>query len=128
MGEEEKVGFRLLDLDDEEAGIYAYAVDEGHMSQEDVAPLWSRFDEAKAGGRKLRIYSEYHGIPSFEGGMVLDKLKRMGTILSTIERMAIVGDKGWMALYQKVVNPITPMEIRHFTFAQKDEAAAWIRG
>ena len=127
MSEVKESAFHLLDIDDAEAGILAYAIGKGEMSAEDVAPIWKRFDDAKASGRKVRIYCEYEAAPSFTGRMVFDKIKRLGTIFSTLERMAIVGDKSWMAIYEKVVDPITKADIRHFTTDQREQAIAWVR-
>lgn len=126
MSEEHESAFRLLEIDDPEAGVLAYAIEEGRIEAEDLAPLWSRFDEAKAKGKKVRVLCEYHAIPSVSSGMVMDKLKRLGTILTTIERIAVVGDQGWLSLYQKLVDPITKVEIRHFKMEERGDAAAWV--
>jgi len=127
MNQVENSAFRILDFDDAEAGILAYRIAEGQMSEEDAAPIWKRFEDAKARGTKVRIYCEYEAAPSVTARMVFDKIKRLGTILSTLERMAIVGDKGWMAIYEKIVDPITKADIRHFANEQRDEALDWIR-
>ncbi|MGF1466009.1 MAG: STAS/SEC14 domain-containing protein [Sandaracinaceae bacterium] len=128
MSDDHPKGLRLLEgIDDEEEGILAYAIEAGTLTDEEVAPIWTRFDDAKAAGRTIRILSEVSAIPSVEGKMVIDKLKRIGTILSTVERMAIVGDQGWIDLYTRVIDPITKPKIRHFTTSERDDAIAWIR-
>ena len=128
MTQHQTSALQLLDFDDAEAGILAYALDEGKLTEEDTAPIWQRFDDAKKSGKKVRVYCEYHAAPTPTGGMIFEKMKRLGTIFSTLERMAIVGDKAWMAIYEKVVNPLTKPDIRHFTTDQRDEAIAWVRG
>jgi hypothetical protein len=120
-------GIRFLDIDDEAAGILAYAVDGGEITEEDVAPVWARFEDAKANDKKIRIYAEMSAIPSTSGGVIVEKLKHLGSIMSTLERMAIVGDAGWMGIYAKLVNPVTKPDIRHFTTEQRDAAVAWIQ-
>jgi hypothetical protein len=120
-------GIRFLDIDDEVAGILAYAVDGGEITEDDAAPIWTRFEDAKASDKKIRIYAEMSAIPSATGGMIVEKFKHLGSIMSTLERMAIVGDAGWMGLYAKIVNPVTKPDIRHFTTDQRDEAIAWIQ-
>jgi hypothetical protein len=120
-------GIRFLDIDDEAAGILAYAVDGGEITEADVAPVWARFEDAKANDKKIRIYAEMSAIPSTSGGVIVEKLKHLGSIMSTLERMAIVGDAGWMGIYAKLVNPVTKPDIRHFTTEQRDEAVAWIQ-
>jgi hypothetical protein len=123
---ETKTGMRLLDIDDPASGILAYAVDGGGITEAQADPIWRRFDEAKEAGTKIRVYAEMAGFPSVEGGVILDKLKRLWTIMSTIERMAVVGDAGWLGIYAKLVDPITKPDIKHFTSDQKDDALAWL--
>ena len=128
MSDESLQGMVLLEADDPANGILAYAVDGGDLSDEQLSSIWKRFDDAGAAGTKIRIYAEMHAIPSVQGGVIMDKLKRLGTIMKVTERMAIVGDQGWLDLYTKIVDPITKPDIKHFTTDQKDEALAWVRG
>ena len=120
--------FRLLDIDDPAGGLLAYAIDQGDLEDGVLDGVWKRFDDAAANGSKIRIYAEMDGMPSVNASMVLDKLKRLGTIMSTVERMAIVGDAGWLDLYAKIIDPITKPDIKHFTTDQREEALTWVRG
>lgn len=123
-----KQGFRLLDFDDPHGGLTAYALNGGEVADEELRPLWGRFDEAAARGTKLRIYAEMHALPKFGRGLIVEKLKRFSTIMSTIDRMAIVGDEEWLALFAKTIDPILEAHIRHFPMADKDAALAWLGG
>jgi len=127
MNDTEKYGLRFLDFDDEAAGILAYSADGGEISETDAAPIWQRFEKAQAAGTKIRIYAEMSAIPSVSGGLIFEKLKHLGSILSSLERMAVVGDAGWMGIYAKIVDPITKFDVKHFTLEQRDEAIAWVR-
>ena len=127
MNNEATTGMRFLDIDDAAAGILAYAVDGGEITEADVAPVWARFDEAKAKAQKIRIYAEMSAMPSTRGAVIVQKFKHLGSIMSTLERMAIVGDAGWIEIYARIVDPITKFDIKHFTMEQRDEAIAWIR-
>ena len=127
MSEDSTFGLRMLDFDDAAAGILAYAVGEGRITEDDADPIWKRFDDAKANGTKVRIYAEMHAMPSSSGAVIVDKLKHLGSILSTLDRFAVVGDAGWMGIYAKIVDPITKFEVKHFTLEQRDVAIAWIR-
>jgi hypothetical protein len=126
MNEAAKVGWQLLPMDDEGAGILAYAVDEGKVSEDDVAPIWARFSDAAERGNKIRIYAEMHAMPSVSGGMIVEKFRNLKNIMSSVERLALVGDAGWMEIYAKLADPITKADIRHFTLDQSDEAKNWI--
>ncbi len=126
MNDVTSYGFRFLDFDDEAAGILAYSVDGGEISEADAAPIWQRFEAAKAAGKKIRIYAEMSAIPSVSGGLIVEKFKHLGSILTSLERMAVVGDAGWMGIYAKIVDPITKFDVRHFTLEQRAEAIAWL--
>ena len=127
MSEVRKYGLKMLGFDSAEKGILAYSIDGGEISEEAAATIWKRFDDAKAEGRKIRLYAEMSALPKTSGRLVMDKLKRLGTIFTTIDRMAIIGDAGWMDVYAKIVDPITKFDVKHFTTDQKDEAISWIR-
>ncbi len=126
MSEESKYGLKMLAIDNEKRGILAYSIDGGKISEDAAAPIWKRFDDAKDQGKKVRLYAEMSALPKASGGLVMEKLKRLGTIFTTIDRMAIVGDSGWMDVYAKIVDPITTFDVKHFATEQKDEAIAWI--
>lgn len=126
MSEGSKYGLKMLEMDDIERGILAYSVDGGDISDDAAAIIWQRFDDAKEAGKKIRLYAEMTALPKASGKLVMDKLKRLGAIFTTIERMAIVGDSGWMDVYAKIVDPITRFEVKHFTSEQKEEAVIWL--
>ncbi len=128
MAETDKKGLVRLDIDDEANGILAYAVDEGEILNSDADWIWKRFDDAKAEGRKLRIFAEMHAVPKFHAGLVAEKLKRFRTLLTTMDRIAVVGDQGWLDIYAKIADPITSFEVRHFTMEERQDAIDWVRG
>jgi hypothetical protein len=121
------MGLKILEIDNAELGILAYSVDGGDIPEEASSIIWQRFDDAKIKGEKIRIYAEMSALPKVSGKLVMEKLKRLGTIFSTVDRMAIVGDTGWMDVYAKIVDPITKFEVKHFTVDQKEEAIAWMK-
>jgi hypothetical protein len=126
MSSTEPAGLQRLDIDDPAAGVLAYAV-RGKVTAEQGQELFSRFTRAAEEGRKLRLFYELHGFPSAEPSVYLDKLKALGTLLKTIERVAIVGDQRWLDVYTAIIDPITKADIRHFTTDERDAAVAWIR-
>ena len=46
------------------------------------------------------------------------KFQNLGTILRSIEKMAIVGDERWLETWVSIVDPLTPQQIRYF---ERDE-------
>lgn len=119
-------GLTKLDVDDPDAGIAAYRL-EGKASTEQAQEVFDRVEAAAAAGKKLRLYYELEGFPSAEAGVFFEKLKHVGAILRTIERAAYVGDQGWLKVIAQVFDPITKMEMRHFSMDQKEAALAWLR-
>ena len=95
MSVTETAGLQLLDFDDADAGIIAYSVG-GKITGEQAQVIWDRVDAAAAEGRKLRLYCEMQKFPTAEGSVFLEKMKRAGKLLRTIERMVIVGDQRWL--------------------------------
>ena len=118
----------FLDFDDPEGGVIAYSVGKGQIADEAAGEIWSRFDKAAAEGRKLSIYCEMNSIPSMDAGIIMEKFKRLGSILSTLDRFAIVGDQGWLDVYSRMVDPITRFEVRNFSTDQATLAQAWVQG
>jgi len=126
MSVEQVQGLQLLDLDDPAAGIMAYSVG-GKITAEQGQDIFARIDAAAAEGRKLRLYYELHGFPTAAPSVFLEKFKRLGKILKTIERMAIVGDQRWLAAYTTIFDPITKPDMRHFKTEERAAAIDWIR-
>ncbi|MEO9576053.1 MAG: STAS/SEC14 domain-containing protein [Tateyamaria sp.] len=118
-------GLVFLDFNDPDAGLLAYAIYGGDLEPESVQPIWDCIDAARENGTKLRLYCELHAMPKPNLSVIGDKLKRLGTIWTHIERMAIVGDQGWLEYYEKIVDPITRFDVRWFPLVDAEEARAW---
>ena len=127
MNETKDTSLELLDFDDPEKGLLAYAV-HGKITAEAAAPIFERFSNAREAGAKIRIFADMRDYGGFELGVVGEKAKHLGAIFKTVERMAIVGDAGWMAIWAKVFDPVTRPDLRHFGSDQSDEALAWLQG
>ena len=119
-------GLKLLPFDDPDGGVLAYAMDTGRITGQDAAPLWSRFDAAKADGKRLSVYCQLDGVPSVSAEVIGDKFRRFGTLYSAVRRIAIVGDQAWLDLYSRVVDPITRFDLRHFPSTEAAAARAWV--
>ncbi len=126
MTSAEKPALRFLDFNDPENGILAYCLGNGKLVDSDLHPIWDVFDSAKKTGKKIRIYCEIDTIPSVSATVIFDKFKRIGTLLSTIERMAIVGDQAWLDFYARIVNPVTGFEVRSFASGNAGSAKQWV--
>ena len=127
MNQTDTTSFQPLAFDEPDGNLIAFRIDKGKVTAEQAEPLFERIRTAHADGRKLRVFYELHGIPMSQMGVVVEKLKQLGTILRTIERIAIVGDQRWLTVYRAVMDPITKMDIRVFGTDEADTALAWIR-
>ena len=126
MTSAKKPALRFLDFNDSENGVLAYCLGNGKLVDSDLYPIWDVFDSAKKTGNKILIYCEINSIPSISATVIFDKFKRLGTLLSTIERMAIVGDQTWLDFYARIVNPITGFEVRSFSSGDAGSAKQWV--
>jgi hypothetical protein len=126
MNVDQSEGLQRLEFDDPAAGIIAYTIG-GKITAEQAAEVFSEIDAAHAEGRKLRIFYEMHGFPTAAPSVFVEKFKHLGTILKTVERMAIVGDQRWLGVYTKIMDPITKPKMRHFTIDERAAAVEWIR-
>ena len=126
MTEETDGSLELLDFDDPEQGLLAYAV-HGKITAEAAAPIFARFSTAHEAGTKIRIYADMQNYGGFELGVVTEKAKHMRAIFGTVERMAIIGDAGWMSVWATVFDPVTKPDLRRYNTDQAEEALAWLR-
>ncbi len=126
MNETKDTSLELLEFDDPDQGLLAYAI-HGKITAEAAAPIFERFTKASQAGTKIRIFADMQDYGGFELGVVSEKAKHLGSIFKTVERMAVVGDAGWMAIWAKVFDPVTRPDLRHFSSEQRDEALAWLQ-
>jgi len=127
MNETSDTSLELLEFDEPEGQLMAYAV-HGKITAEAAAPIFERFSRAREAGTKIRIFADMQDYGGFELGVVGEKAKHLGAIFKTVERMAVVGDAGWMAIWAKVFDPVTKPDLHHFSSDQHDEALSWLRG
>jgi len=126
MTEETDGSLELLEFDDPDEGMLAYAV-HGKITAEAAAPIFERFSTAHEAGTKIRIYADMQDYSGFELGVVTEKAKHMRAIFGTVERMAVVGDAGWMSVWATIFDPVTKPDLRNFKTDQGEAALAWLR-
>jgi len=100
---------------------------EGHFSVDDMKSFLDHLEKVNADGKKARVFEDIRGFDGFDFAVVTEKFKSMGKILKGIEKVAIVGDKRWIELYIKAVDPVTKASMKHFQPEERDEAFAWLR-
>jgi len=99
---------------------------DGKMTAEDMKALVERLQSIVDRGEKALLYLDMKNYQGYELGAVSEKLKHIGMLWKALDKYAIVGDKRWMEIWIKVVNPLTPQQIRHFRPDQTDAAWGWL--
>jgi hypothetical protein len=127
VNETQGKSLELLEFDEPEGQLVAYAI-HGKITAEDARPIFERFAAASEAGTKIRVFADMQDYGGFELDVIGEKVKHLGAIFKTIERMAVVGDAGWMAIWAKVFDPVTGPDLRHFSSDQGDAALAWLQG
>ena len=106
-------------------GFYLKGKMEDNEFDEVVKIMEERLKEHK----KLRVYAE---IEEFKGMSVNTFMKDIHYSLKhwrDIEKEAVVSDKGWLKAWVKIAGSFFPgIEVKHFSFEEKDEARQWVLG
>jgi len=118
-------GLRFIETPVEDDRIIAYEID-GHFSVEDMRAFNDRIEAFAAAGKKARLYQDMTGSDGFDIEVVAEKLRNMGTIWRTVERIAVIDDSRWMEVYIGIVDHLTPQQMRHFSPDEKDAAFEWL--
>ena len=87
---------------------------DGQMTAEDMKALVERLQAIVDRGEKALLYIDMKDYEGFELGVVSEKLKHIGMLWKALDKYAIVGDMRWMEIWIKIVDPLTPQEIRLF--------------
>ncbi len=98
----------------------------GQLTAEDMKALVGRLQPIVDRGEKALVYIDMKNYEGLEFGVMTEKLKNIGMLWKALDRYAIVGDKRWMEIWIKIVDPLSPQQIRHFYPDNTDEAWAWL--
>lgn len=100
----------------------------GKIDKADVDKVVGVVEEKLHGSQKLRIYVEHESIEGISFEALAADIKLATSHLGDFERKAVVSDKKWAELLVKLGDKLFPsIEVRHFTWEQKDAALAWLR-
>ncbi len=98
----------------------------GQLTAEDMKALVGRLQPIVDRGEKALVYIDMENYEGFEFGVMAEKLKNIGMLWKALEKYAVVGDKRWMEILLKIVDPLSPQQIRHFYPDKTDEAWEWL--
>ncbi len=120
-------GMRFIEPPQPDDRVVAAEID-GQMTGEDMKAMVERLQPIVDRGEKALLYVHMKNYEGYELGVMAEKLKNIGMLWNALDKYAIVGDTRWMEIWIKIVNPITPQQIRHFHPDKTDEAWAWLLG
>ncbi len=98
----------------------------GRLTAEDMAALVRRLQSIVDRDEKALLYVDMENYEGFELGVATEKLKHIGMLWKALDKYAVVGDKRWMEIWIKIVDPLSHQQIRHFYPDKTDEAWAWL--
>ncbi len=99
---------------------------DGRLTAQDMEALVRRLQPIVDRDEKALLYVDMENYEGFELGVMTEKLKNIGMLWKALDRYAIVGDKRWMEIWIKIVDPLSPQQIKHFYPDKTDEAWAWL--
>lgn len=106
------------------AGILGFRMT-GKLHDEDYKTFVPMIDEAAKTG-KVRLLAQFHDFQGWDAKALWDDIKFATTHCTTIDRIALVGDKAWEKWMAAVCKPFTMAKIQYFDASQIDQAWAWL--
>jgi hypothetical protein len=82
--------------------------------------------DAAAGSGKVRLLALFEDFHGWDLHALWDDIKFSTTHCTSIERIALVGDRAWEKWMADVCKPFTMATVRHFDAADIDAAWAWL--
>jgi hypothetical protein len=98
----------------------------GKLHDEDYKTFVPLVDAAIAKQGKVGLLAWFHDFHGWDLHALWDDIKFSTTHCTTIERIALVGEKKWEQWMAKVCKPFTMAKIQYFDASQIDAAQAWL--
>lgn len=98
----------------------------GKLHDEDYKTFVPMVDQAIAESGKVRMLVHFHEFEGWDARALWDDIKFATTHCSTIERIALVGEKAWEKYMAMVCKPFTMAKIQYFDATEIDAAWEWV--
>lgn len=109
-----------------ESNIVGYRV-RGKVTQADIRPWATSLDSMIKQQGKLRLYVEYEGMDDLTLNALLEDFKFDVAHLNDFEKAAVVSNKNWVSAVSAVANVLPNLDVKTFSFAEKEQAQQWVR-
>lgn len=118
----------IIQVLDESAGpVLALRVSGGRSGGASPAEVASRAEEIAGRHGGLRLLVVVEGLGFLEAASLRSQLPLAARLAGRVERVAVVGDQGWLKVALRSV-PGGPTEVRHFPTANSRDALEWLKG
>jgi hypothetical protein len=98
----------------------------GPIERTDLDTVAAAFEEKLKRHRRLRIYAEVRDMGGITPAALMEDLRLSLRHFRDVEREAFVVDAHWLALLARAGDLLPGIEVRQFSWLEKDEALAWI--
>jgi hypothetical protein len=98
----------------------------GKLQDADYKQFVPLVDAAIAREGKVRLLAQFHDFHGWDLHALWDDIKFSTTHCTSIERVALVGEKAWEKWMAVVCKPFTRATIKYFDVSAIDEAKTWI--
>ena len=98
----------------------------GKLTHEDYQQFVPAFERLVKQHGKIRVFFEMVDFHGWEAAALWDDIKFDLKHFSDIERLAMVGDKGWEKGMSVFCRPFTTAKIRYFDQSAAGEARSWL--
>ena len=75
---------------------------------------------------KVNVLAQFHDFQGWDAHALWDDIKFSTTHCTTINRIALVGERQWEQAMTAVCKPFTTAKIKYFDAAEFDQAVAWL--
>lgn len=107
--------------------IVGFSID-GKIEINDIEKVTNLVEERLKSQTKLRVYVEVNSIQGISVEAFWEDLKLGLRHLKDFEKKAVVCEQGWMTKLAVASNKIFPkIEIKCFSFSEKNQALEWIK-
>ena len=100
---------------------------DGSIASEDIDRLAKMMEKRFSQGEKLRVYAEVNNWSGMSLAALIKDLRFSLQHLDDFEKEAIVSDNKWLEALAALGNTLfSGIEVKHFTFEDKEKALEWI--
>ena len=99
----------------------------GKLHDEDYQQFVPLVEEAIQAYGKVRLLAQFHDFHGWDVQALWDDIKFSTKHCADIDRIAMVGEKKWVAWMSKVCKPFTMAKVRYFEASEVESAWEWLK-